>query len=188
MGYLSETARAAAEGRSVWAVILVYLDFTSGPIRVCLSDWDVVSAGQTWQALGKLGSISAIDVPMNGTAPIVTLTLSGVDPAIVPKALNSSDEVKGRGVAIYVQFKDSNFQNFDSPYALFIGTMDQMSIDGSGVDTRTIEVSVEWLFTRRAIPPFAYLSDRDQKTLFPGDRGLEFMASMQSKTIEWPIY
>ena len=188
LGYLSETARAAAEGRSVWAVILVSLGFTSQTIRVCLSDWMVTAGGQDWHALGKLGSVSAIEVPMNGTAPIVTLTLSGVDPELVPKALNSSDEVKGRPVMIYVQFKESEFQNLDSPYALFSGTMDQMSIAGTGVETRTIEVTVEWLFTRRAIPPFAYLSDRDQKSLFAGDRGLEFMAAMQSKTIEWPVY
>jgi len=188
MAYLSETAAAAAAGRSVWAVILVYLGFASGPIRVALSDWSVSASGADWQALGKLGSVSGIEIPANGTAPVTTLTLSGVDPALVPKALNSSDEVKGRPCAIYVQFKDADWQNLDSPYALFVGTMDQMTISGQGIETRTIEVTVEWLFTRRAIPPFGYLSDRDQKSLYPGDRGLEFVSSMQSRAIEWPIY
>lgn len=188
MSLFSLTAAAALAGRTVRVAQLVHLDFTSQAMRLWLGHGRLLAGGQEWSGLGEFGSISGIELPLGGTAPVTTLALSGVEPDLVGKALSSSAEVKGRAAVVSMQFFGETWQTLDNPYAILTGAMDRISIAGAGPDTRTIEVTVEWLFTRRAIPPFGYLSDRDQKSLYPGDRGLEQMAAMQNKVVTWPAF
>lgn len=188
MPIFSETAAAILRGRQVRATNLVFLDFASEAMRLWLGRGLLNSGGHEWKGLGEWGSISGIETPLGGTAPVTTLGLSGVKPELVTKALDSSAEVKGRTATIFLQVFAEDFQTLDSPYAVMTGTMDKMSAKGDGPVTRTIELTVEWLFTRRAIPPFGYLSDRDQKSLFAGDRGLEQIATMQNKSVYWPVF
>lgn len=188
MPFFSETAAAALAGRTVRVAQLVFLDFTSQPMRLWLGRGRLIAGGQEWSGLGELGSISGIEMPLGGTAPVTTLGLSGVDPDLVAKALDASAEVKGRAAIVSMQFFDEAWQVLDNPYAVMTGLMDRISVAAPDVATRTVEVTVEWLFTRRAIPPFGMLSDRDQKSLYPGDRGLEQVAAMQNKSTTWPSY
>lgn len=188
MPFFSEAAAAALAGRTVRCALLVYLGFTSQEMRVWVGSGRLTAGGHEWSGLGELGSISNLELPLGGTAPVTTLGLSGVDPDLVGKALAASDEVKGRPAIIYLQLFDEGWQVLDAPYALLTGLMDQIALKAPGEGLRQITVTVEWLFTRRAIPPFAMLSDRDQKALFPGDRGLEQMAAMQNKSTAWPVF
>ncbi len=102
--------------------------------------------------------------------------------------MNSSSEVKGRDATVLIQFFDANMQTLDAPYALWAGTMDLMTIKASGPATRTIELTAETLFTRRGVPPWGYLSDRSQQGLYPGDTGLDQMASMPWRSVSWPVF
>lgn len=188
MPFFSETAAAALAGRTVRVSQLVFLDFASQPMRVWLGFGTLVAGGFAWSGLGELGSISGLESPLGGTAPVTTLALSGVKPELVSAARNASAEVKRRAAVIYLQFFDEAWQVLDAPYAVMSGVMDQISISAPEVETRRVEVTVEWLFTRRAIPPFGMLSDRDQKALYPGDRGLEQMVAMQNKSTTWPLF
>lgn len=188
MPFFSETAAAALAKRTVRASLLVHLGFTSQDMRVWLGRGALSAGGFTWSGLGELGSVSGIEVPLGDSAPVTTLGLSGVAPDLVAKALDASAEVKGRPATVFLQFFDEDFQTLDNPYALMSGAMDRISIAAPDAATRRIEVTVEWLFTRRAIPPFGMLSDRDQKSLYPGDRGLEQVAAMQNKSTTWPSY
>jgi hypothetical protein len=188
MSFFSETAAAVLADRTVRLAPLVLTDFTSQAMRFWLGRGGLDAGGQSWSGLGELGSISGLEIPLGGTAPVTTLGLSGVKPELVAKALDAASEVKGRPAVIYLQFFDSAWQVLDSPYAILSGQMDRMSVSATGPLTRTVEVSVEWLFTRRAIPPYGFLSDRDQRGLYAGDRGLEQMAAMQNKTAVWPAF
>lgn len=188
MPFFSETAAAALAGRTVRVSQLVFLDFASEPQRLWLGHGQLVAGGFTWSGLGELGSISGIESPLGGTAPVTTLALSGVKPELVAAARDASAEVKGRAAIVYLQFFDEDWQPLDAPYAVMTGIMDRISVAAPDAETRTVSVTVEWLFTRRAIPPFGMLSDRDQKGLYPGDRGLEQMTAMQNKSTTWPSY
>lgn len=187
MGFFPNTVAAALSGRVVRASTLVFLDFEDEPMRLWLGFGMLSAGGHLWSGLGEFGAVSGIESPIGGTAPETTLTLSGVKPEQVLIALDAEGRVKGRAAIIYMQFFDENWQVLDQPYAIMSGTMDQMTISAPDMETRRIEVSVEWLFTRRSIPPFGFLSDHDQKSLYPGDRGVEQVVLMQNKSTTWPI-
>lgn len=188
MGYFSETIAAALAGETVRASFLVHFDFATTPMRLWLGDGTLSAGGETWQGLGRLGSISGLQGPRNGSAPMTTFALSGVEPSHVALALGSSGEVKGRPVIVFLQVFDAAWQTLDQPYAVYSGVLDQIRVKAQGPTSRVIEVTAEGLFARRSLPPFGYLTDRDQQRLYPGDRGLELVPTMANKSIAWPMF
>lgn len=183
---LPSVVEASLAGRVVRVAPLVELEYASGTTRVWGGFGALSAGGQQWTGLGDLGSIGAIESPVGGNAPTVTLTLSGVKPELVSIVLDSQAEVKGRPATIYFQHFDESQQTLDDPIAVFFGTMDTIKISTATADTRVVELTLEWDFARRSISPFGYLSDTDQKALYPTDEGLEFVSAMQNKTVKWP--
>jgi hypothetical protein len=191
MGYFSDTIAVMLAGDTVYMSQLAFFEFKTDPMRVWLGHGDLLAGGQTWKGLGELASVSGLEQATSGTAPTAEFMLSGVSPSLAAAAKNSSDEVKGRDVTVYLQFLQydagGNLQPLDNPYALYCGVMDQMTISLSGPSSRTIKLTAESLFNRRGMPLFGNLSDRDQQRLFPGDRGLDRIAQIPFKTATWPI-
>ena len=183
---ISAALSALLSSRQVRTAMLVHLDFKSGPMRVWTGFGSIETGGYTWSGLGELGKVGAIEIPANGNAPTVTFTLSGVAPGMIAKALSARDETYDRDVVVYLQHFDETWAPVDGPIPLYFGRMDVMKARATSQTTRVVEVTAEWLFSRRTIPAFAYLSDRDQKARVPGDLGAAFVSSMQSKTVIFP--
>lgn len=173
-------------GEAINASLLCEFAFTSGTIRVHPGFGTINAGGKVWSGVQELGSVSAIESAIGGSAPMVTFTLSGIDSTLIAKTLAAATEVKGRDVTIYLCFFDANWQPFDVPYAIWLGQMDVMRVKAN-VAERIIELTAETLFARRGLPPFGYLSDRDQQRLFSGDRGLEDVPAMAARTVTWPV-
>ena len=187
MGFFSSTVAAQLAGQVVRCAILVHFDFTSNPMRIWSGFGDIEAGGHTWTGIGQLGSISGMEAAIGGIAPVTTFTLSGVDPVLLAETLNASDEVKGRDVTVFVQFFDEELTPLDSPYTIYAGTLDVMSLSMTGPSQASIEVTSETVFTRHGLPMWGSLSDADQNRLHPGDRGLEMIAQVPFKTAIWPI-
>lgn len=190
MPFFSETVAAHLAGSAVLTERLVRLDFASETVRLAETAAGVLATadGQVWKGTATLGRIGDIESPLGGTASQVQMTLSGVDPDLVEKAIAGPAEYKGRPVEIFRQFYTETWQPLDLPYSVFRGEMSLLKSSGRGSALRTFTLVVEGDWTARGFAPFAHLSDRDQKRLHPGDRGLEQVASMQGKSIKWPNY
>lgn len=182
-----ETVRAQLSGREVRLAVLIHLDFRTTPKRIHLGFGPVRAGGFVWQGIGEVGAIAGLEQAISGTAPQATFTLSGVSTDLIAASLAASDEVKGRDVTVFLQFYDANLARLDEPQAVYAGVMDVMSYRVSGPSLATVRLTAESLFARRSKPMWGALSDRDQKRLFPGDRGLEGIARIQNKTAYWPI-
>ena len=188
MGFLSETAKAAAAGRTVRMTQLVFLDFVSVPMRVHPGFGPIVAADQTWDGLGGLGGITGLETAFDGSAPEITLTLSGVDPANISRAVSNAKEVKGRDCTIFMQFFDDDFTLLDDPYAIALLKMDVLRVKASGPSTRTVELSAESIWAQRSTAPWGFLSDRSQQSRYPGDNGLDQVPSMTGRVVDWPLF
>ncbi len=191
MAFFSATVAAILAGRTVRRERLARFDFKSGSTFL----WEggngplKTTDGQIWLGTGELGEIGDIESSIGGVAPTVEFSLSGVDPSLLAKALAASDEVKGRSVAVYLQHFNDDWSPLDGLYQTFKGSMDRMPVSApTGSPTRTVKLIAETRWTRRGFAPFSYISDRDQKRMYPSDRGAEQVSSMTSKTIKWPQY
>jgi hypothetical protein len=67
---------------------------------------------------------------------------------------------------------------------MFSGYMDQMNIE-EGPQTSTIELTVENKLINLERARVARFTSGYQKSKFAGDKGLDFVESMQDKTVSW---
>ncbi len=194
MSFFSETVKAAMDGRGVGASLLVFMDFKDAPRRWWTGFGMLDAGGYEWTGLGKFVSVDGLGWQVGTAAPEATFTVSGVDADIVAQVRAASDRVRGRRVVVFVQFfhvsptdaGDQVHSALDAPYAVWSGKMDQVQFSASGPSLRTITVTAETLWAGRNRPRYGLYTDRDQNGRFPGDRGLEQVTSLVSKTIRWP--
>lgn len=196
MGFFPETIAAKLAGRTVAASLLVHMDFRVQDRRFWFGFGDLQAGGHTWQGTGEIIQLDGLESPIGTNAPKLTNTLSGIDAQLVTLARNASDRVKDRRETIYIQFFDVTpddasvepWSLLDEPFAISSWLMDQMSYSAQGPAQRSITLTAESLWTNRRRPAFGLYTDRDQNKRFPGDRGLEQVVDLVSKTIRWPVY
>lgn len=187
------------QGQTVRAVRLVQLMFASetkrvhqgaGPIRTADPNFPLGTPVPpvVWSGLGELGQISDIDrslVPTSGSP--FTLSLSGVDPGLIPKTLAASSETKGRPVQLFDQNYDESLAPLDKPYAVAVALMDRMILQDDGA-TAIISVNTVTLLYNRRRPAFGYLNAASQRRLYPNDGGADQLSRLVQATERWPAY
>jgi len=181
------TETAAPDKR---AAAFVHFAFDSGNVYLWSGVGSIVTTGSlgtlpnaTWTGVGTLGSIGAVEETAELRATGCVFTLSGADTSVISLAL--SEHVQGRPVTWWLAFFDDNWAMLDAPIQVFKGRMDTMEIAEDG-PTCIVRLTAENRlidFERPANPRF-YTAE-DQKRLYPGDKGLDYVQSLQEKTIYW---
>ena len=199
MSLFTETIAADLAGKKVTLAFLVWFDFTSEPVHLWINGNGLLKTndGQEWKGLGQIGSISGIEQAVNGDAPEMSFTLSGIDAQIMRLARDEYDaEVKGRFVYVLVQFfgvddpeDPDNQRPLDNPYPVACGRClrPEFQADAESGE-RSVAIKAESLFSLRSRPKYAMYTDADQQRRFAGDRGFEFVASLVNKVVTWPDY
>ena len=182
---LTDATAAEAAKPVVAPLVFVELAFASGTERVWSGhgtlDWD----GRSWTGLGSLGSISAMEETTDLRASGITLQLSGVDPTLLGASLLGKAEYRRRRVKVWLGFADPDTGAvIAEPFLAWSGRMDVMTIEEG--ETLTIQMTAENdLIDLERPRTRRYLPD-DQKAIYPGDLGLDYIASLQDAQIEWP--
>ncbi|MFY9292685.1 MAG: hypothetical protein WAP03_18625 [Methylorubrum rhodinum] len=191
MPFLSEAQAAVIDSLSVRLAVLCEFDFVGEIGRYWLGFGPLRSAdGRLWQGTGNLAKIDGLDVPVGTSAPKATFTLSGVDARAAALVRMKGAAVLGRDVRVLVQLYrdvDGGLETVEAPFEAWSGEMDLPRYDVLGEGKYAITVSAEGPWTARNKPPFGFYTDTDQQARFPGDRGLELVASLPGKAINWPV-
>ncbi|MGK9168033.1 hypothetical protein KXR53_17120 [Inquilinus limosus] len=195
------TIATQARGQQVDCALFVTFEFKSGPMRVWEGDGPLDRGGFTWRGMGHrqdgmgnpLQSIEGLEQAINGTAPQMTLTLSGVDSTVVTAAKKDADadEIEGRNLIISIGFFQRSataWEPLDNLIPLGTWVMQKPSFAATGPTLRTITLPCETLFAQRSRAPFGMLTDRDQQRRYPGDKALEFIPKMVDRTETWPRF
>lgn len=140
---------------------------------------------ETYVGSGNLLEIANIEESGEVRATGTKITLSGIPSSILAEVLTETAE----GVEVDIYFGvldtiDNRTQIVDTPYKLFSGYIDTMSIIETGNES-SIQVSVESKLISLERAKDRRYTDRDQKELFSGDKGLEFVDDLQDKEIIW---
>ena len=164
----------------------VSLAFSTGTLYLWNGYGDIsLTAGgstNTYTGLGDATGISPIDEQSAIQASGANLVLNGVKSSLISTALSA--QYTNRDGKIFLGMFDASKNVVADVYTLFVGKMDVMLIRETG-ETSTIELKLEnrLVALERAIE--RRYTDEDQKNLFSGDKGFEFVPDLQDKQLVW---
>lgn len=181
----------------------VDLDFDSGPVYLWSGYGDLVIDDKTYLGAGQFLDISSISETTEMEAKGAVITISGIPSGFLALALQ--EPYQGRecriyfGVVLgskailqesgsYLLLEDGGlFLTEDSGVNLteiFAGELDQMNIEEEA-DYSAISITAENVLIKLGRPIVRRFTNEDQKSRFPNDIGLEYIASLQDKEIYW---
>jgi hypothetical protein len=186
----------------VYPFFAVELLFDGSPLRLWTGLGTLVFDGNSWAGTGNLLDVSSVEETSEIAVRGATLTLSGVPTEVISLAL--SEPYQGRVANVYFgMFSKGNLQKEDGAYILledggkiqlelqetglteiFSGYMDEMNID-EGPETSTIELKVENKLIDLERARVRRFTSGYQKSVYPGDKGLDFVESLQDKEVVW---
>lgn len=162
----------------VYPFFAVDLDFSSSPLYVWSGYGDLTIGSKTYLGAGQLLSVSSVEESTEIEAKGASITMSGIPSDFLSLAL--TEPYQGRECRIYF-----GMTNNPSDYAeVFSGELDQMNVSEES-STATISITVENVLIKLERPVVRRFTDQDQRSRFPSDKGLEFVASLQDKEIFW---
>jgi len=170
---------------TVYPFFAIELNFDSEILRLWTGQGTLTLPDTTqWIGTGTLLDISAIEETAEMAVRGATLTLSGIPSEILSLAL--SEPYQGRVCNIYFgTFTGGDLttapSNFDQ---IFSGYMDQMNIQ-DGAETATIEMKVENKLVDLERARVARFTSGYQKSIYPSDKGFDFVESLQDREIFW---
>lgn len=192
-GLFTSEEVARLKAGTVRVATLVELNFASETMRLFAGAGTRDFGGYEWRGLGNPVTIDGLAEQRGTSAGEVTLTLSGVDPTVLPLVLSEPEEIEDRVIVVFWQFMDADEQPIASPVPIFFGIMQIPSIDRTDATDDTgatclVTLPCRGLFVGRSKPPRGRYTDRDQKARYPGDRIFERMAENRGKQVGFPEF
>ena len=191
---------ASVEKRPFYAV---EIDFDTAPLYIWTGVGNISSGGKTYLGTGELLHISGLDEVADMSAKGATITLSGLDPALISTALQ--EPYQGRECRIYFGMMPTGtdyltteagevlttesgepimLEDFTAMSLAFAGRIDRMPISSDG-ESCTIVATVESRWVDLERPKIRRYTQESHVTRFPSDTFFSFVADLQHKKIEW---
>lgn len=159
------------------------LGVAGNTINVTNAPFDIAWDSKTWRGVGNLAGVSG-DVSETGKLEPrgITLILSGLQADFLAIALQQ--QYVDRPMLLFGVFFDANNEMVPDPVEIFGGRMDTMPIEIGRV--ATVGVTCESRLIDWERPSVRRWNDTDQRSRYPNDKGLEFIAVMADRQIWWP--
>ena len=179
---LDSSFKTAAAAGNVRPALIAYFDFSGGAVRVWSGYGDLVWDSQTWSGIGDFGQVSPVQESGAVRANKLQFRLNGVPQDMVGRIL--LEGYRGRACKLWLALFNDAGAMVSSPALLFAGRMDQCVGEDKGSES-AIFVNAENRLVELQRPRERRRNDQDQQNIFPGDRGLEYVAGLQDKELTW---
>ncbi len=206
MARFHDLIEAQLRGATVRAAPLAQFDFKSGVVRLWQGAGPVDAGGQTWQGIGSMAAMEAIQAGPRGAVEEITLSLFG-DTGLLDNVEADTEESTGRACNIYLQFfdirrvdEDGNWvdwQPLDDMISMFWGIMGPLTARRSRVETgrapnRVVSMPVQNALINRQRPTFSFFSQADQiaRTIGAATADNIFLRipEFSEGTVRWPNF
>ena len=180
---LDETLSAETEKQVVRPIILAEFDFGETVDRAWSGIGQLSWDSKIWYGAGNLGKVSTVEETTELKATGASFQLSGIPADLITKV--STAKIQGHKARMYLGFINEDFTTLIAdPFLIFDGRMDTAEIADGG-DTATITLTAESRLRDLERVRTRRYTDADQQSRFPGDKGLEYVPSLQDKQIVW---
>ena len=138
----------------------------------------IMASNKTYFGVGTLLNISSVEETTEIEAKGASISMSGIPSYFLALAL--TEPYQGRECRIYFGVVNSPIDYVE----IFAGELDQMTVLEEA-ESCTISVTAENVLIKLERPVVRRFTDQDQKSRYPTDRGLEFVAGLQNKELFW---
>ncbi len=164
-------------------VLFAKLEFDGGDVLAHSGLGNLSFGGDTYLGVAQFGSVSAAGEPSDLSRSTVSLTLSNIPGDMGAVVLG--EYFQGRRGTIYLGYLDPDTRQLvDDPAIIHRGRMDNARIRQGG-DTFTVTVGIESRFAAWNKPLVRRYNNSFQQSLYPDDRGFEFIEQAAEKQINW---
>jgi len=199
---ISTSVLGSLEEGVVYPFFTVELLFDSAPIRLWTGSGTLVFGGDSYIGTGTLLDISSVEETSEMAVKGATITLTGMNSEVISLALQSPYQGRICNISFgmfatgellkedgaYILLEDGSTIGLETQETgltqIFSGYMDQMNIS-EGPEFGTIELKVENKLIDLERQRVRRFTNQFQKSLYPNDRGLEFVENIQDKEIVW---
>jgi hypothetical protein len=181
---LTAAATTAVTSSHVPLCVFVEMVFPSGTLRFTNAGHSIAWDGETWLGAGNLARVEPITEVASAQAAALNVQFSGIDPAYVSAILD--DHYQGNPARIWIATLSAEMEVLDDPVLVFQGRMDEPYVTIG--ETAEVQLALENRFADWDRPRLRMYTDADQKSRHPGDRFFEYIASMESTSINWGTY
>lgn len=167
---------------SLFPFIAVEIEFEDGYTRAWSGYGSIQIAGNEFLGVGTLGSIGSIAESTQNQATGLQIQLSGVPFELIASALN--EKYQGNSCNIYFGVLTQEHIVVADPYKIFSGRIDTMQVQEQQ-ESATISLSVESRMIDLEKPRVRRYTPQDQSLDFTGDKGFDYVTSLQEAVISW---
>jgi len=173
---------ALTGGDAMRLAILVEMEFSSGFLRLWSGLGPVTYGGNEFIGAGTLFGFGSVEETREVVANGTTIFLSGIPSSLVSLCINDAEQ--GKVGRIYLAVLDADGAVDGDAVELFVGRLDVPKIIDEGANC-IISITYESrMIDLTRAREFRYTSE-SQQTLHPGDRGFDFVTSIQNQEITW---
>jgi hypothetical protein len=178
---MSSAMLAAIQATDLQPALFIQLTFNGATAYLWTGNTSISWNSQTWSGLGSLLSLAVAEDGATVEARGITVTVSGLDPNLLPDCLN--DFQLGLSAIVYLGFF-SGGSLISTPITSWSGRMDLPTIDVSG-ETATIAINCESRLLDMNIPCDRRYTQQDQQMTWQDDLGFQFVDSIQEFVLAW---
>jgi hypothetical protein len=180
---LSPHAASSATSPVTAPVVLVELDFASGPFRAWTGLGQLNWAGKVFEGVGSIGAVGEVEETVELRAVRLTLALSPVPQEVVDIAL-AERSFRLRPARLWGALLDVEGAFVADPFPLWAGLMDTMEVT-DGAEPRVALTCESRLVDLERAEVRRY-TDADKQAEYPGDRFFEYVPALQEAAIRLP--
>jgi hypothetical protein len=180
---LSPHAASSATSPVAAPVVLVELDFASGPFRAWTGLGPLNWAGKVFEGVGSIGAVGEVEETVELRAVRLTLALSPVPQEVADIAL-AERSFRLRPARLWGALLDAEGAFVADPFPLWAGLMDTMEVT-DGAEPRVALTCESRLVDLERAEVRRY-TDADQQAEYPGDRFFEYVPALQEAEIRLP--
>lgn len=184
MRQLSAATVAALSAGVLIQRIFAELQFVEQTFGFCNHNADVTINGQVYTGVGTLGSISSISGVTDLSVVGMRLTLSGLDDTVLGDFQNYTWHL--RPATVFMGLLDPGTRNLvDTPFAIFKGLIENITVKGGGGSPSAIEVALESQARFLNRVSASVRSDADQRGRLATDTFFVPVANAGQEEIYW---